>query len=514
VLWRNSAGGLPRYAGNETKLLSEPRAAASHLGMIDELAGYWLSQFLFERLLAFIYLIAFLCAANQFIPLLGKDGLLPAPYFIRRMRFRGSPSLFFFAPTDRAFGSAAWAGVALSCFALAGYSEKYGSLVSAAVWGALWILYLSFVNVGQTFYAFGWESILLETGFFTIFAGGSSVAPSAVLLWIWRWVLFRVMFGAGLIKLRGDPCWRELTCLDYYFETQPIPNPLSWHFHWLPSWVHRAGVLFNHFVELVMPFAYFAPQPVSAAAGLITIVFQFILIFSGNLSWLNWLTVTLAVPTLDDRWLSWIPLTPPALHPASVAHRAAIYALAVLVAVLSVRPVANMLSRRQLMNYAFNRFHLVNTYGAFGGITRTRYEIVLEGCEDPNPGSATLWREYEFKGKPGDPARLPPQIAPYHLRLDWLMWFAAMGSPYEHPWLLNLAAKLLEGDRRIVKLLKKNPFPEQPPRCVRALYYEYRFTTPQERKRTGLWWRRTLVGLYLPPASLEAVSANSEPAAE
>jgi hypothetical protein len=474
--------------------------------------SYWLSRFLFERLLACIYLVAFLSAANQFVALLGENGLLPVPHFVRRAAFRTSPSLFFFAPNDRSFRIAAWTGVALSCLALTGWPEEHGSAAAAAVWALLWILYLSFVNVGQTFYAFGWESILLETGFFTIFAGGSGTAPSAVLIWIWRWVLFRVMLGAGLIKLRGDPCWRKLTCLDYYFETQPIPNPLSWYFHWLPGWVHRGGVLFNHFVELVAPFGYFAPQPLSAAAGLLTIAFQFTLILSGNLSWLNWLTIALSVPTLDDRWLSWLPVSPPALHTMPAGHRAAIFTLAAVVIVLSIQPVRNMLSRRQLMNFAYNRLHLVNTYGAFGAITRTRYEIVIEGTEDAAAGGAAQWREYEFKGKPGDPSRLPPQIAPYHLRLDWLMWFAAMSSPYEHAWFIELMVKLLDGDRAILALLRKNPFPGRPPRYVRALYYRYRFTTPAERRQTGRWWSRELVGLYFPPATLEVERRQPEPA--
>src|ERR1051326_3311016 len=212
--------------------------------------GYWISRLLFEKGVALTYLIAFICAANQFVPLLGQHGLLPVPAFVRRVRFRQSPSLFFFAPSDRAFRGAAWAGIALSCVALSGISERY-FWSSALVWAALWVLYLSFVNVGQTFYGFGWESILLETGFFTIFAGSAASVPQLPAILIWRWILFRVMFGAGLIKLRADPCWKQLTCLDYHFETQPIPNGLSWYFHWLPAWAHKAGVVYNHVVELV-----------------------------------------------------------------------------------------------------------------------------------------------------------------------------------------------------------------------------------------------------------------------
>jgi Lipase maturation factor len=480
--------------------------------MTDGLAGYWSSRFLFERALALVYLVAFVCAANQFVPLLGEQGLLPVSRFVRAVPFRASPSLFFFAPTDLAFRIAAWIGIILSGAALSGLMQRSG-LLSSVVWAILWLLYLSFVNVGQVFYGFGWESLLLETGFFAIFLGSGATAPSALLIWIWRWVLFRDMFGAGLIKLRGDSCWRDLTCLNYYFETQPIPNALSWYFHWLPASVHRAGVMCNHVVELGIPFAYFSPQPIAGIAGLLTIAFQLTLIVSGNLSWLNWLTIVLCIPTLDSRWLSWLPITPPTLRATPLAQRIGIYAVATLVAAMSVQPILNMLSPRQLMNFSFNPLHLVNTYGAFGSITRTRNEIVIEGTDDAAITPSSIWREYEFKGKPGDPSRMPAQIAPYHLRLDWLMWFAAMSSPSEHSWFTALLVKLLHGDRATLDLLRSNPFPDHPPRYVRALAYEYRFTTPDERRRTGRWWNRELLGDYFSPVTLKATRQPARPAA-
>jgi hypothetical protein len=468
----------------------------------DAPSGYALSRLIFERSLAFIYLIAFLCAANQFVPLVGEHGLLPVSRFVRYVPFRATPSLFYFASTDRAFRIAAWLGIAVSAGLLAGLLQRT-ALVAAISWATLWLLYLSFVNVGQIFYGFGWESLLLETGFFAIFLGASTTAPSLFLLVIWRWILFRDMFGAGLIKLRGDSCWRDLTCLNYYFETQPIPNALSWYFHWLPARVHRAGVAFNHFAELVVPFGYFVPQPIAGFAGLITIAFQSSLILSGNLSWLNWITIVLCIPTLDDRWFSWLPVSSLAIQMPPLAQRLCIYAVAGLVAVLSVRPIVNMLSPRQRMNFSFNPIHLVNTYGAFGSITRTRNEIVIEGTDDSLLTSSTVWREYEFKGKPGNLAQRPPQIAPYHLRLDWLMWFAAMSSPEEHRWFAPLMARLLEGDRATLGLLRTNPFPEHPPHYLRALYYQYRFTTPDERRGNGDWWKRELIGIYLGPVALK-----------
>jgi hypothetical protein len=461
--------------------------------------AYWYSRFVFERALAALYLVGFLVAANQFVPLLGQRGLLPVSRFTQFVPFRASPSLFYLSPTDTAFRVCAWVGVTLAVLTLVGWPQQRGSVVSAAVWASMWLLYLSFVNVGQTFYGFGWETLLLESGFLAIFLGGWTTTPSMWLVWLYRWLLFRVMFGAGLIKIRGDSCWRDLTCLNYYFETQPIPNSLSWYAHWLPEGVHKAGVAINHFVELIVPFGYFAPQPFATIAGLFTIGFQGVLIVSGNLSWLNWLTVALCIPTLDDRLLSWLPIAPPALQEPDIVHRGAIYVLAAVVAALSIAPTLNMLSPRQVMNTSFEPLHLVNTYGAFGSITRTRYEIVIEGSDDQS-----TWREYEFKGKPGDPSRPAPQIAPYHLRLDWLMWFEAFSPRPQDEWFIALLQRLLQGDAATVSLLKTNPFADHPPRYLRARYYRYWFTTADQRRQTGRWWNRELVSEYVRPITLEA----------
>ncbi|MGH9584207.1 MAG: lipase maturation factor family protein, partial [Bryobacteraceae bacterium] len=297
-----------------------------------------------------------------------------------------------------------------------------------------------------------------------------------------------------------DPCWRHLTCLDYYYETQPMPNPLSWYFHWAPRWLNRGGVLFNHFAEVMIPFLFFLPQPVAGIAGLITIVFQLTIIASGNLSWLNWLTIVLAFSTLDGQFFS---ASAPLLRATGPTLKFANIGMLVLVVLMSIPVVVNMISPRQLMNTSFNSLHLVGSYGAFGSITRPRYEVIVEGTSDSAITPATRWREYQFKGKPGDVNYRPPQIAPYHLRLDWLMWFAAMGSYQNYPWFVNFVAKLLENDHAVLSLLRKNPFPNAPPKYVRALLYEYRFTTPEERKRTGAWWVRTLAGPYFPAVSMQ-----------
>src|SRR5439155_431600 len=292
---------------------------------------YWLTRLLIERALGMIYLVAFLVAAFQFRPLLGAHGLLPVPLFLRRVRFLDAPTLFHLHYSDPLLLAVAWGGVLLSIAVVVGLPDVAPPAVAIPIWFALWALYQSIVNVGQIFYAFGWETLLLEAGFLAIFLGAGPTVPPWPLILLLRWLVFRVEFGAGLIKLRGDRCWREGTCLYYHHETQPMPNSLSWFFHHLPRPLHRIEVLGNFFAQLVL-------------AG------------------------------------------------------------TVLVIVLSYRPVLNLISPHQLMNFSFDPFHLVNTYGAFGSVTKERYEIVVEGTADHPLGEAG-WKAYEFKGKPGDPRR-------------------------------------------------------------------------------------------------------------
>ncbi len=468
-----------------------------------EAPDYELARLVLQRGLAATYLVAFLVAANQFRPLLGERGLLPVPRLLALTRFRQTPSVFHFYYSDRFATVLSWAGVVLAVAAVVGLPEAGPPLVSLLVWLCLWALYLSFVNVGQTFYGFGWETLLCEAGFLAAFLGPSEVAPPTVVILAFRWLLFRLEFGAGLIKLRGDRCWRDLTCLHYHHETQPLPGPLSWYFHHLPGPLHKAEVLGNHLAQLVAPILVFAPQPVAGVAGAVIVVTQLWLVASGNFSWLNLVTIVVSAACFDDRLLGAVlPGGTEALADAPPWHQALVLALGVVVVVLSWQPVRNMASRRQRMNTSFNSLRLVNTYGAFGSVTKHRREVVLEGTDDPRGGPAATWKEYEFKGKPGDPRRRPPQVAPYHLRLDWLMWFAALRGWFDDRWLLALVKKLLEGDRPTLALLRSNPFSDHPPVAIKATLYQYRFTTSRERRETGAWWVRTRVGEYLPPLQL------------
>ena len=467
---------------------------------------YWLARIVFQRVLGAIYFIAFLVALHQFRPLLGERGLLPVPVFVSKLRFLDAPSIFHWRYSDRLLVAVAWSGLVLSAATVLGLTDLMPTPVAMLVWLVLWALYLSIVNVGQTFYAFGWESLLCETGFLAVFLGNAQVAPPIAVVLLARWLVFRVEFGAGLIKMRGDQCWRDLTCLYYHHQTQPMPNPLSWYFHHLPKTLHRIEVLGNHFAQLVAPVFLFAPQPIASLAGLFVLGTQGWLLLSGNFAWLNVVTMALAVMALDDTVLGTVlgAIRPGSADAGSIDVWFGVLVLgyAALILALSYRPAKNLLSRRQLMNYSFDPFHIVGTYGAFGSVTKERDEVIVEGTSDATLGADTEWREYEFKAKPGDVRRRPPQYAPYHLRLDWLMWFAAFSSPEYNEWFVPFVIKLLEADRPTLRLLRHDPFAGAAPRYVRARLWRYRFSTPEERRRTGAWWHRIMVGEYLPPVAL------------
>jgi hypothetical protein len=475
----------------------------------------WLARLLLQRGMAAVYLVAFITVARQFKPLLGEHGLLPVPAFLKHADFRSAPSVFFWHYSDGMADAMAWAGLVVSGCALCGLTEAGPVWVSVAAWQLLYTLYLSIVNVGQKFFGFGWESMLLEAGFFTAFLGPAHMRPSILPILILRWMLFRTEMGAGLIKLRHDRCWRDLTCLYYHYETQPLPNPMSWYFHRLPKWFHRFSALYSHFVQVVAPFGLFAPQPVASIAGALLISQQLVLIVSGNYAWLNWLTVVLGFSAFDDHILAFVlPLHAPVLAPRPLAFDIVLYLVSAGTAALSVRPAMNLISKNQLMNYSYNPFHLVGAYGAFGNVGKERLEIVLEGTSERVITPHTDWLEYGFKAKPGDPMRTPPQVAPYHLRLDWLIWFlpfsvARTGNGirvwgYEL-WFARFIRRLLAGDAAMLRLMGRNPFVEKPPVFIRALFYQYRYTSAEEKRRTGAWWRRELLGTYLEPVSLETL---------
>jgi hypothetical protein len=334
-----------------------------------------------------------------------------------------------------------------------------------------------------------------------------------VLFW---WLVFRLEFGAGMIKIRGGREWRDLTALMYHHETQPMPGPLSRQAHLLPSWFHRGEVLGNHFSQLIVPWFLFAPllglfvpgpvpAIIGAVAAAIVIATQAWLVLTGNFAWLNWMTIVLAFSAIGLPGIG-AAHAPAASDPPWTLDGMPVYwlvvtcAVGVLYLVLSWWPLQNLFAQRQLMNASFNRWQLANAYGAFGTVTTQRIEIVVEGTTDEDPDAAT-WREYAFKGKPGDVRRIPRQFAPYHLRLDWLMWFLPLGRSLED-WFTAFLVRLLEADAATLRLLAHDPFAGERPRWVRAVSYRYRFTTREEFRRTHDRWVRDRRRPVMGPVSL------------
>lgn len=446
------------------------------------------SRLVLQRGIALVYAIAFIAVLRQFTPLLGERGLLPVPAYLARAGRRGGPTLFRWRYSDRLLTAVGWLGLLVALSLVVGLPQSGPPWVPMLAFVLLYLLYLSIVNVGQVFYGFGWESLLLEAGFLAAFLGSDGVAPPTLVLLAFCWLLFRVEFGAGLIKMRGDACWRDLTCLYYHHETQPMPGPFSAHFHALPKPLHKVEVAANHVVQLGVPFLLFAPQPIATWAAALVILTQLWLVISGNFAWLNWLTLLLAFAAVSDRVIG---LPDPALGAPGPTWFLAVVLLVVGgIVVLSYRPVRNLLSPRQQMNASFNQWHLVGAYGAFGSITRRRDEVVVEGSPAADPDDEGAWREYEFKGKPGPVDQRPRQWAPYHLRLDWGMWFLALGSPSQHVWFERFLLRLLDADPAMLRLLHRDPFDGERPRWVRARVFRYRYATRDERRRDGAWWVR------------------------
>lgn len=491
--------------------------AAEEINVQNSPPTYWLTRFMILRLLGAVYAIAFLVAINQILPLIGSNGLTPVGIYLSRITqalgsasagFWRLPSIFWFSHSDGTLLTLAWIGFILSLVVMAGYAN---SIILAV----LWLLYMSYNHVGQEWYGYGWEIQLTETGFLAIFLCPlldmrpfPKRPPPFAIIVLFRWLVFRLMLGAGLIKIRGDEVWRNATALYYHFETQPIPGPLSRWFNFLPHTALKIGVWFNWLAELIAPVFAFWPRIARHIAGVVMILFQLNLIISGNLSFLNWLSIIPAFACLDDGF--WKKILPKILvRKAETAANTAesskpmittAWAVTILVAFLSIQPIGNMLSPGQIMNTSFDPFELVNTYGAFGTVGKERLNVVFEGTADEDSTDNAHWQSYIYKGLPVDTTKRPPQIAPYHLRLDWQMWFASMSSPDEYPWTYHLIWKLLHNDPDAVSLFAGNPFHNKPPRYIRAVLYHYSFAPPGNPQH--LWWNRERIGLWLPPMNV------------
>jgi len=434
------------------------------------------------RALGLVYFIAFVDFGVQASGLIGSHGILPFADYLRaaqssfgKMAYWDVPSVLWLNWSDAAL-TAVWVlGAACALVAIAGYRQR-------AALAACLVLWLSLCSVGQDFLSFQWDVLLLEAGFLAIFADQSPVR-----VWLFRWLIFRLMFFSGVGKLlSGDPSWRGFTALHYHYETQPLPTPIAWYVYQLPMGFQKASTFFVLVAEVIVPFLFFTPRRFRRAGAWITIALQLLILITGNYTFFNLLTIILAL---------FLFVEPKRMPPGRV-HATVSIALIAFIGVTSGLLMLDLFNAGAppgggAILHAVAPLRIVNSYGLFTVMTVMRPEIQVEGSNDGG-----TWLAYEFRDKPGDVMRPPPVVAPHQPRLDWQMWFAALGTYQENRWFTNFMLRLLEGEPAVLRLLRSNPFPTTPPKYVRARIFLYHFTHFGERA----WWRREEEGVYFAPA--------------
>ncbi len=487
-----------------------------------EKPSFAVGRWLFTRSVGVIYLIAFISFAVQLSGLIGGAGILPASTFLAAASDRYGAAAFWLYPTMAWFGAS---DAALQVMTMVGAASAIAVISGFAVLPALAVAYvcmLSLVTVGQDFFAYQWDVLLLEMGFLAILVvptglGRDAAAkePSAAARWLLWLLLFRVTWGSGLVKMySGDTSWRTLTALSYHYFTQPLPNPLSWTMQWTSAGFQKLQTLSALLIELAVPFLLFAPRRLRMAGAAVTVAFHLLIAATGNFAFYNLEVMALCLTCFDDQWYRWafrkkkmpvpVPENAKAKPPLRVLAGAGLSLLFAADAVLLSSAAAGRFYPRGIVGAALGAaapLRLANVYGAFAVMTTERREVVIEGSED-----GQNWKEYGFRHKPGDVLRQPGWVAPHDPRLDWQMWFLPFGEWQEHQWFVSLLMRLLQGTPEVTSLLAQNPFPDYPPRYVRALLYDYRFTTREERMVDGAWWHRELIGEYAPLMSLQTMA--------
>jgi predicted DCC family thiol-disulfide oxidoreductase YuxK len=484
---------------------------------------FWARRW-FLRVLGVIYLIAFVSLWVQVDGLVGSNGMSPVNQFLSAIRGQVGPSAYGLLPTLCWFNSSDaflhfLCGSGVLCSLLLIFE-----IAPALLLVALFVLYLSLTIAGQDFFSFQWDVLLLETGFLSIFFAPWRLWPrssplaraqvSRVGLFLLKLLLFKLMLMSGVVKLTsGDDSWWNLTALDYHYWSQPLPTVFGWWADKSPEWLKHFSVAFCLVVEIVVPFFIWAPRrPRLIAAGLV-IFLQLAIAITGNYCFFNLLTIALCLLLIDD---SVVATDRRALGDKSVSapggralpERLCVYfGMFVIIVTLPInawlifsafKPLSRPPRVLAKLYERLEAFRVVNGYGLFRVMTKDRGEIVLEGSSD-----GIDWLPYEFNWKPGDVKRAPGWCAPHQPRLDWQMWFAALGTPRENQWLVALIYRLLQGSHEMNGLLASNPFPDKPPLYIRAKFYRYRFTTIDEFRHTGAWWKREELREYLPTLSLE-----------
>ena len=477
-------------------------------------ATYFLTRRLFSRALGAVYLLGFLSLAVQIQGLLGSDGILPAAEYLDWVasrtgpeRYHLVPTWFWFGASDAALSGLCWAGAGVSLLVV-------GGILPGPLLLLLWTLYLSVTVVGQVFLGYQWDGLLLETGLLAVlFASfrpwprlAAERPPSMISLWLLRWLLFRLIFLSGYVKLASkDEVWWNLTALDYHYWTQPIPTWAAWFAHQLPGWLQRTSVFGMFVVELAVPFLIFFPRRLRVAAFFPLVGLQLMILATGNYGFFNLLTLALCLLLLDDQALGRVypgrilERIPKFRRPDRLRNLVLVPAAGILLLVSASMLAARVGTDRSIPGFAravagwMQPFRSVNNYGLFANMTESRQEIVLEGSRD-----GQTWETYKFRWKPGDPKRRPPFVAPHMPRLDWQMWFAPLRGYQQAHWFRNFVARLFEGSPSVEALMEHNPFPDEPPRYLRASLYEYRFADRSTRRNTGAWWDRDFGGLFAP----------------
>lgn len=479
-------------------------------GKNPEPETHTVSGLLFLRLLACVYLSAFVSLSVQVIGLVGSEGLLPLPHFLEQVHnyygfsaYWKMPGLFWFWNSDSALLTACYAGALLSMLVIL-------SPARPLLLALLYLLYLSLFYAGQSFMTFQWDLLLLESGFLAIFIPSGS----RLVIWLYRWLIFRFMLVGGLVKIISqDPNWDNLTALFYHFETQPLPSPLAWYAHHLPESLLMTGVIFTFIVELVLPFFVFTPRRLRQAAAWAFILFQSLIMITGNYNFFNLLTICLCLFLFDDRSIR--PLLSllkqrgslPEKNYFSQVYKGCLYFFAVLILVSSSEQLAGNIFQKKSMATGISQliapWRFVQNYGPFAVMTTIRREVVIEGSND-----GLNWMEYHFPYKPGAIHKAPKWLIPHQPRLDWQMWFAALSPPEQNPWMGVLLFRILTASPSVLELFSVNPFPDAAPAQVRARFYEYHFSKPSEKSATGNWWTRTYIMDYLPARALTVTPSD------
>ena len=483
-----------------------------HAALPDERRQFSVASDVFLRALAVVYFIAFASFWWQLRGLIGPGGILPAQPFLDATARELGPGRWWQLPTLCWIFDGGWFLHALCLGGVGLAVAVFFRILQPVCLALLWMFYLSLCPPGQVFLNFQWDALLLETGLLAVWlapwrlGGRERTDPPRLARWLLWWLFFRLLFMSGLVKLTsGDETWRNLTALTLHYETQPLPTWLGCWMHQLPAWFHRLSCAIMFAIELLVPFLLFGPQRVRHCAVLAQIAFQVIIALTGNYTFFNLLTVALCLLFLDDSWWArWFGVAPAPYGSTAAGRRPPPWAMhavfAVLLAASLLITLPSAVGPRQWPEWYAGAFRIiattrsVNSYGLFRVMTKERPEIIIEGSADGRE-----WQPYEFKWKPGDLKRRPGFIAPHQPRLDWQLWFAALAYPRFDSWMTPFLRQLAANAPAVTALLEKNPFAREPPHYLRAVLYNYEFTTPAERASSGAWWKRTTSAYYLPP---------------